>query len=874
VLRQIHSLFQTGAVGDLTDGELLEQFRTRRREIADHAFTALVERHGPMVWRVCRRLLSDPHEAEDAFQATFLVLVQHGVTIRRSDSVSSWLYGVACRIARNARLAAARRRKHEQRRVGTRWQRPGSELVESTEVSALLADELSRLPERYRAPLVLCDLEDETHEKAAAHLGWPVGTVKSRLARGREKLRSRLVRRGLAPSVGATAAILAADQAQGGVPAALVDSTVRLGMAMATGVSAAGALSGPSFIWAREVSKAMWISNLRWSAVAAVTAVAAGIGGMFVWQRSEAQPQPGNIARAEAPLNPRQRDDDDAIWARHAGNLKRIGLAVHNYVTAEGHFPPAAITGKDGKPLLSWRVAILPYLEDYDASSREDLFKQFHVDEPWDSPHNKALLAKMPAVFASPSNRDAQAFTTTYRGFVSDEPQAAAGAGMGMMMRGMMSGQTGMGAMGPGPKMQGGMSGGADAMQKGMAGMMGRMGNMRRRMPGMMGGMMGSRKGVDARAKQRQEGRASQAEGAQKEEQKDGAGAGAGAAMVGGAPDGAMMAGGGAGATEGDGGAMMAGAGDPGNAPAAMMAGGGAGGGGGEMMGGYGGMMRSMMAGMGGTTGELPSPTVFRLNHGLPIASITDGTSNTLMVVEAAEAVPWTKPEELPVQDESPLPRLGGSMRGGLAALFADGRVRFLDQPIQERVLRFLITPSGGEIISADDLPRLDEPPPGGMTITREPQTGGGSLPADARRYAGAGTLLNAVGILRDKLNREGKSELAEWLSEAKARRTIRAGLEAYENYLRRSGEPQESRAQFEIARPVFEQIAEQGTWPADCWFSSTSSVETRDRIGYDHYQVHLNLEGLDQGKPFQLSVLILDLLSGPVDVQPAARRH
>jgi hypothetical protein len=198
--------------------------------------------------------------------------------------------------------------------------------------------------------------------------------------------------------------------------------------------------------------------------------------------------------------------------------------------------------------------------------------------------------------------------------------------------------------------------------------------------------------------------------------------------------------------------------------------------------------------------------------------------------------------------------------------------VRFLEQPIQERVLRFLITPSGGEVISSDDLPSADAAPPGGVNINRGAQREGGAFPADAPRYTGAGTLLNAVGILKYRLNREGKSELAEWLSEAKARRTIRAGLQNYETYLRRSGEPENERARFEIARPVFEQIAEQGTWPVDCWFSTSSSVETRDRIGYDHHQVHLNLEGLDRGHPFQLSILILDLFSGPVDAQPAAR--
>ncbi|MGD0043793.1 MAG: sigma factor, partial [Isosphaeraceae bacterium] len=115
VLRQIHSLFQVGAFGDLTDGQLLERFRAGDKESAEPAFTALVERHGPMVWRVCHRVLTDSHQAQDAFQATFLVLVRQAGSVRHKDSVASWLHGVAYRVASCARSAESRRRKHEER---------------------------------------------------------------------------------------------------------------------------------------------------------------------------------------------------------------------------------------------------------------------------------------------------------------------------------------------------------------------------------------------------------------------------------------------------------------------------------------------------------------------------------------------------------------------------------------------------------------------------------------------------------------------------------------------------------------------------------------------------------------------------------------
>ena len=109
----------------------------------------------------------------------------------------------------------------------------------------------------------------------------------------------------------------------------------------------------------------------------------------------------------------------------------------------------------------------------------------------------------------------------------------------------------------------------------------------------------------------------------------------------------------------------------------------------------------------------------------------------------------------------------------------------------------------------------------------------------------------------------------AELLTEPKARQTIRAGLSNYENYLRRAGEPQTQRDQFEIVRPALEQIALHGSWPADCWFTTTDRLEARDEITYDHFQVNLNIESLDRGKPFVFSVLMLDVISGPVESGP-----
>ena len=195
------TLFDAGAVAGLTDGQLLERFATRRNEGAELAFAALVDRHGPMVLRACRGILRDDHEAMDAFQATFLVLARKGGSLWVRDSLGPWLHRVACHAAGRARSAAARRRAVETRAAAeSAAARAGGD--DERDLASLVHEEVDRLPERYRSTVILCDLEGRTCEEAARHLGCPVGTVGSRLARGRQRLRDRLRRRGLAPGDG------------------------------------------------------------------------------------------------------------------------------------------------------------------------------------------------------------------------------------------------------------------------------------------------------------------------------------------------------------------------------------------------------------------------------------------------------------------------------------------------------------------------------------------------------------------------------------------------------------------------------------------------------------------------------------------------
>jgi HlyD family secretion protein len=194
-LRPLATLFQAGAIGGLTDGQLLERFAGDRGEPANGAFAELIARHGRLVLGVCRSVLQNEHDVEEAFQATFLVLVAKSRSLYVRDSLGPWLHQVALRAARNARSTAMRRRVHEARavRLARHEFDPG---FEPRPEFASLHEAIDRLPERYRAAIVLCDLEGQSQELAARQLGCPIGTLKSRLSRARCMLRDRLSRSG------------------------------------------------------------------------------------------------------------------------------------------------------------------------------------------------------------------------------------------------------------------------------------------------------------------------------------------------------------------------------------------------------------------------------------------------------------------------------------------------------------------------------------------------------------------------------------------------------------------------------------------------------------------------------------------------------
>lgn len=527
IWRQIRTLAHAQCPSQRDDAELLQTF------LADHdeaAFTALVQRHGAMVLAVCRGVLHDLHDAEDVFQAAFLVLARKAHTIRKYDSLASWLHGVSYRLALKAKARIKRQAQLDESALDT----PAQSVDDLTfrELRAILHEELNRLPEKYRAPLLLCYWEGKTRDEAAEQLGVTSGAFKKCLERARGLLGSRLVGRGLIPSAAIFTAAFFDSSARAAASSALIKSTAHAAVAFASGHGAPG-VSATAVALAQGAIRIMTITKWASNIVAAtlLLAVGAGLtwggysalnpsGGSGAVQPvvvSDQQPkggekaggkqtdaerivgtwifvegvangknlpaeflaaarmiftkdggmsmkilteekggaykmvEPGKIdmdafgkkdakgiykfdgndkvslcfnesdnakrptqfsgisdsgqvllvlrrakAGEENPMNVPGLDKirEAAARAQSANNLKQIGLAFHNYHDAYGVIPQEIVSKNGKKVLLSWRVAILPFIE------QEGVYKEFKLDEPWDSEHNKKLIAKMPKVYA------------------------------------------------------------------------------------------------------------------------------------------------------------------------------------------------------------------------------------------------------------------------------------------------------------------------------------------------------------------------------------------------------------------------------------------------------------------------------------------
>jgi RNA polymerase sigma factor (sigma-70 family) len=287
-----------------TDGQLLESFVSQQDEAA---FAVLVRRHGPMVLGACRRVLSNHHDAEDAFQATFLVLVRKADSIVPRGMVANWLYGVAYRTALKARTILAKQRARE-RQVK---ELPEPEAAEADhcwrDLQPLLDQELSRLPDKYRVAVVLCDLEGKTGKETARQLGCPEGTVSSRLARGRTMLAKRLTRHGPVVSGGSLAVALAGN-ASACVPTAVVSSTIRAASLFAAGKAVAtGLISANATALTEGVLRAMLLTKLKiaTAVLLAVGVLGAGLGVALTYRTEAAEPAPAT-RRAE-PKSDKER---------------------------------------------------------------------------------------------------------------------------------------------------------------------------------------------------------------------------------------------------------------------------------------------------------------------------------------------------------------------------------------------------------------------------------------------------------------------------------------------------------------------------------------------------------------------------------------
>ncbi len=295
-------LFHSGIAGDLSDSELIERFLRCGDSAREIAFTALVERHGPMVFRVCQQTLKDHHDAQDAMQATFLALARQAGAIRKRTSVSSWLFGVARRAAGRMRMEGSRRRRFELRAVERAprrdcdWDVPG----DSDRYSELHA-EIERLPEKYRVPIVLCYLEGLTHEQAAGRLRWPLGTVKIRLSRAREQLRVQLEKQGL-PYLVLLPPGPMRPGSWPGLPEHLAEAITQAGCRYGT-YGVAGGLASSTVLKVTEVvMKNMLLKKLMWTGAALSGLVLVGFGGLVAAQQGPGKPAPRQAIPAIAEL--------------------------------------------------------------------------------------------------------------------------------------------------------------------------------------------------------------------------------------------------------------------------------------------------------------------------------------------------------------------------------------------------------------------------------------------------------------------------------------------------------------------------------------------------------------------------------------------
>jgi RNA polymerase sigma-70 factor (ECF subfamily) len=368
VLRYIGQLASICEGADEADSTLIQQFVAERSE---NAFATIIHRHGPLVLRACRQVLDNQEDAEDAFQATFIVLARKAASIRKRVSLAAWLHRVAVNISWSAKASTARRRSQERQADHMSELKPAAnrnvdDQAAFCELQPIIHEEVDRLPEKYRVPVVLCYLEGKTHYDAARQLDWPLGTVKGRLARARGLLRTRLARRGVVLSAAGLAAALTENGAVAGIPPALFASSLHAAVAFATGGSiVAGTASAQAVTLAKGALQTMFATRLLYGlallCVIGMMGFGAALGFGLGGERAGPPPAADGsvVARGEEPRVPAAADSEKQVKVKIPGKedqkpedavkdeLKRLEGTWHMVACEEGGQPLPQVNPAD-----------------------------------------------------------------------------------------------------------------------------------------------------------------------------------------------------------------------------------------------------------------------------------------------------------------------------------------------------------------------------------------------------------------------------------------------------------------------------------------------------------------------------------------------
>ncbi len=410
----------------LSDGQLLDMFIADKDQAA---FEALVRRYGTMVLKVCHRVIRNHHDAEDAYQATFLVLARKAKSIKPRDRVANWLHGVAFRTALKAKSLSAKKRMWE--RQVTDMPEPAAKSQNSSyDLRSVLDLELSRLPEVYRLPILLCDLEGKTIKKAAQQLGWPQGTVAGRLARGRKMLAKRLAPHGLAAASGA---LLLQNSASACVPPGLAAATVKAAGAYALGKSTAtGMISANVAILMEGMVKTMLFTKLKIASAVLMVAVTAGIGGGIFTRATTTAAQSGPEVRTNGKgkqiTAALLADEKTAKGNKEPGaNQPDAPKTSHDKLRGTWKLVETSYGGKDLPDVEStWsigkgKIVMTPafYKTTKSPVARQDATYHFWGDSEDTEPAPNNINVTFQVVSASSDNKEQAMTPMTYRGIYS-----------------------------------------------------------------------------------------------------------------------------------------------------------------------------------------------------------------------------------------------------------------------------------------------------------------------------------------------------------------------------------------------------------------------------------------------------------------------